>query len=217
MSRFDQVIRPFVTHEAGVLSGTLNDSMAVALGNALSDLRRYPLDRFPFLLPMALRSAMRMELEKRTLPDGWEITGNSKLMGQLMLSHNEMATDLRFLKERRGSRGTRLPHAGSSPSRRKAWSGDIALPMELPSSDEPRTTILWVWDRVTSHDSEIPGFAQRLVHTLAPGSFFRAVPCDLSIDLLPGGGIFDHLKFEGGDDDTDLFAVQIDEATGNEG
>lgn len=218
MSRFEDIIKPFITHQAGVLSGTLDDAMATALAQARDDSRRYPHEKFPHLLPMLLRCAVRMDLEKRYLPPGWELAGNPKLMGQLLLSNDEYAIDLRLLKERRRSMG--VPHAGRNPERQKAWSGDIALPGTFPAPAQPtRTTVLWVWDLLDlpdAEDNEALAFTQRLVHTIAPGSYGRRVPCDLSLDLRHGGGIFDNLEFKGGDDETDLFHVELDETIEDE-
>lgn len=193
------------------MSGPLNESMATAMGQSRADSRRYPHARFPHAMPMLLRCAMRLELEKAALPPGWELAGDSRLMGQLLLSHPNLAIDLRFLKERRNTYPGGVPVAGRNPARRRAWSADIPLPLHVNVVEPERTTILWVWDFAGKPDDEESGFSQRLVHTTAPGTYGRAVPCDLSIDLLPGGGIFDRLEFAGGDDETDFFHVHLDE------
>lgn len=215
-TRFDDEIRPVITHEAAVLSGTLNDSLAAALSHAKHDTKRYTYERFPFLMPMALRCAMRIELEAAELPTGWRLGGDSRLMGQLLLSNDEHCIDLRFLKERRRSYPGGVPPAGRNRARIAAYSSrETPLPglecNDLGTSEVERTTILWVWDLVGSLSEEHPAFAQRLVHTTAPGVYGRAVPCDLSLDLLPTGEIFDRLEFAGGEDDTDFFSVELDE------
>ena len=211
MSRFEQEIRPVITQEAAALSATLTESMATAMGQARVDSRRYSHKDFPHVMPLLLRCAMRMELEKYALPPGWELSGNPRLMGQLLLAQSELAMDLRFLKERRRTYSGGVPPAGRNPARRRAWSADIALPFQIDTNQPERTTILWVWDFDGEPHDEDTGFTQRLVHTLAPGTYGHAVPCDLSLDLLPGGGIFDRLKFAGGEDSTDFFHVQLDE------
>lgn len=216
MSRFDDEIRPIITHEAGVLSSTLNESLASALSYARADTRRYPPKKFPHAMPMMLRCAMRLELEGVALPAGWALGGDSRLMGQLLLTNEEHGIDLRFLKERRRSYPGGAPPAGRSPSRIAAWSNrDTPLPSlgrdDLEIVEKQRTTILWVWDLAGSLAEEHPAFTQRLVHPTAPGVYGRAVPCDLSLDLLPTGGIFDRLEFPGGDTDTDFFRVELDE------
>ena len=216
MSRFDEEIRPIITREAGVLSSTLTESLATSLAYARDDTRRYPPTKFPHAMPMMLRCAMRLELENVSLPDGWELSGDSRLMGQLMLSNKEHGIDLRFLKERRRTYPGGAPPAGRNPSRIAAWSNrDTPLPslgaQDFEVEEKQRTTILWVWDLVGSLAEEHPAFTQRLVHTTAPGAYGRAVPCDLSIDLLPAGGIFDRLEFAGGETDTDFFRVELDE------
>ncbi|MCK9824027.1 hypothetical protein NOCD_11080 [Nocardioides cavernae] len=217
MSWFDEEMRPIITHEAAVLSATLNESMAVAVAHARDDTRRYPPRQFPHAMPMMLRCAMRLELERCGLPNGWELNGDSRLMGQLLLSNEEHALDLRFLKERRRSYPGGVPSAGRNPARIAAWSSrDVPLPTlgasELDTPTErQRTTVLWVWDLGGPLSDEHPAFTQRLVHTTSPGVYGRAVPCDLSLDLLPAGGIFDRLEFAGGDTDTDFFHVELDE------
>jgi hypothetical protein len=217
LSRFTDEVRPIITHEAAVLAGTLNDSLATALFHAKAETQRYRPEKFPHAMPMMLRCAMRLELEQADLPHGWALSGDSRLMGQLLLSNEEHGIDLRFLKERRRSYPGGIPTAGRNPARRAAWSNrDTPLPT-LEGDDTftldgiERTTILWVWDLVGSLAEKHPAFRQRFVHTTAPGVYGRAVPCDLSLDLLPTGGIFDRLEFTGGELDTDFFSVELDE------
>lgn len=216
-NRFNDEIRPVITHEAAVLSGTLNDALAVALSHAKAETARYDFTRFPHLMPMNLRCGMRLELERVALPAGWELGGDSRLMGQLLLSNDEHGIDLRFLKERCRSYPGGIPTAGRNPARRAAWSNrDTPLPTledgdTFTAVEEERTTILWTWDLVGSLAQDPPAFRQRFVHTTAPGVYGRAVPCDLSLDLLPTGGIFDRLEFAGGESEHDFFSVELDE------
>lgn len=220
MSRFDDEIRPIITHEAAVLSGLLNDSLAAALYQAKSETKRYDFATFPFLMPMNLRCAMRLELEQAALPDGWAVGGNPRLMGQLFLSNEEHGIDLRFLKERRRTYPGGIAPAGRNPARIAAYSTRETpfpgLECDLDVPEIERTTILWVWDLAGSLADEHPAFTQRLVHTTAAGVYGRAVPCDLSLDLLPTGGIFDRLEFTGGDTETDFFHVELDETVEDE-
>jgi hypothetical protein len=136
-------------------------------------------------------------------------------MGQLLLTNEEHGIDLRFLKERRRTYPGGVPPAGRNRARIAAYSNrDTPLPTlddDFATGEKERTTILWVWDLVGSLAEEHPAFTQRLVHTTAPGVYGRAVPCDLSLDLLPTGGIFDRLEFVGGETETDFFRVELDE------
>lgn len=218
LSRFDREIRPVITDEAAALSATLHEAVAAGLAVARTSARPFPHEKFPHLLPMHVRCAVRMDLEQRALPRGWTPAGDSRLMGQLMLHNEDLRLDLRFLKERRRTYPGGVSPAGRNPTRQHAW----REPESLPFSDEdfaalaaiePVTTVLWVWDFEGEAEDPEGGFVQRLVHTIEPGVFGRAVPCDLSLDLLPGGGIFDRLAFAGGDHETDFFpdAVELGE------
>ncbi len=219
-NRFNDEIRPVITHEATVLSSTLNDALAAALGHAITETARYDLKKFPHLMPMNLRCGMRLELEKVALPTGWEVGGDSRLMGQLLLVNEEHGIDLRFLKERRRSYPGGIPIAGQNRARRAAWSNrDSPLPT-LEDGDaftiveREHTMILWTWDLVGTLAQDPPAFRQRFVHTTAPGVYGRGVPCDLSLDLLPSGGIFDRLEFTGGEAKHDFFStVELDETS----
>ena len=215
LSRFDREIRPVITDEAAALSATLHEAVAAGLALARTSARPFPHKKFPHLLPMNVRCAVRMDLEQRTLPRGWSLAGNSRLMGQLVLHNMDLGLDLRFLKERRRTYPGGVSPAGRNPTRQHAWREPEALPftdeeLEALTAVETVTTVLWVWDFDGEPEDLKGGFTQRLVHTVEPGAFGRAVPCDLSLDLLPGGKIFDRLAFTGGQHETDFFAATVE-------
>ena len=54
--------------------------------------------------------------------------------------------------------------------------------------------------------NEEAGFVMRVVHTIGTGSWGRATPIDLSVDLSPALGIEKHLRFNEEPQETDFFA-----------
>lgn len=213
---FGRDVRPQITAEAQRLAPHLHEGVAGGLGAARRRLAGLSHQSHPVLLPLVMRAEVRECLQARGLPEGWTITGESRLMEQLLLVHTEYRFTLRFLKERRRSYPGGIQPAGRNRARRDVWSSPT---LDLGPEFEPRVpdviTFLWVWDLQDPHDLD-GGFSQRLVHTVEPGVYGRAVPCDLSLELLPGGEIFDRLTFVGDPALTDLFAVEVDESQSDE-
>lgn len=222
LSRFDREIRPVMNQHAAALAGTLHDGMAHALSTARRNTVGLPHEEFPHLIPMHLRCSLRVDLRERALPGGWVVSGDSTKMGQLLLANDDLGVDLRFLKERRRTYPGGVPVAGPNKARRYAWGAFANYDSPLigldVSVDEPRerATILWLWDFDGPADLADSGFVQRLVHPIAPGVYGRAVPCDLSIDLMAGGQIYDRLKFAGDEEDTDFFNFELAETAEDE-
>jgi hypothetical protein len=217
---FETDIKPLVTAEAAVLSATLHECLALAIADGRTRNKGIPHDRFPFQLPMSVRCSLRLHLEARDLPQGWQVAGEPRQMGQLLLEQPDLGLQWRFLKERRSGYPGGVPIAGRNPKRRQVWSSDeldlrLPQPSEVPGPPQ-MTTQLWVWDFDGAPDNPKTGFTQRLVHTLEPGVYGRAVPCDLSLDLLPQGGILDRLTFQGTDENTDFFSVELAETANDE-
>ncbi len=69
--------------------------------------------------------------------------------------------------------------------------------------------LLLLWDFLDTR--KLDQFTLRIVHTLAPGVYGKAVPCDLIVDVRDGGTIFSHLRFPGSPEDDDFFIVEIAE------
>jgi hypothetical protein len=198
--------------QARALGPVLHAGMATALVSSRK--RQFGLDytKYPHLLPLMLRCALREHLETEALPPGWAVGGDPRLMGQLTLEHAELKLDMRFLKERRRTYPGGVPVAGRNPARRERWINqplDIEMPGASPAAAP--LSLLLLWDFV---DGDLDEFSLRIVHTLAPGVYGAKVSCDLILDVQVGGSIFARLTFAGDAEDGDLFAdttIEIDE------
>jgi hypothetical protein len=69
--------------------------------------------------------------------------------------------------------------------------------------------LLLCWDFASRESRD--EFRLRIVHTVAPGTYGDAVPCDLILDVEDGGSIFSRLKFTGSEEDDDFFKIEISE------
>lgn len=202
---FRDDIRPVITAEAETLSPLLHECVAESLAASRRMVAGFDYSEHPVLLPMVLRAEVRERLKNRALPVGWGIGGDSRLMEQLKLTHAKHKFELRFLKERRRTYPGGIPTAGHNQSRRRVWrQQELDLRVSAGFAEQTPVTFLLVWDLKNPKDLD-EGFTLRVVHTMEPGTYGRAVACDLSLDLLPGGGIFDRLVFVGDEEDTDLF------------
>lgn len=203
--------RDTVEIQARVLGPVLHAGMATSLAAARRRVAGLSHDQHPHLLPLIIRAEFREYLERETVPSGWQIGGNSRLMGQLALKHPELGMEMRFLKERRRSYPGGVPTAGSNASRRRHWAQD-PLDFFWPVLAEPAfdpVNLLLCWDFASSESQD--EFRLRIVHTLAPGTYGSAVPCDLVLDVESGGSIFSRLRFTGSEDHQDFFKIDISE------
>lgn len=210
---FQDTVRPFVTAQTALLAPILYDSVSLGIDGALTRMRGRDLTRYPSQFSGLVRMDVREDLEVRDLPAGWTIGGNPRLMAQLLLVNAEHNLVLRFLKENRANAGG-VPHAGSSKARRDVWSRrDMPLDYDFgahdPDASEP-TTFLLLWAPIDRTNLDF-GFTLRVVHTIEAGDHVRGVTCDMEIELLQGGAIFNHLKFTGADEAGDLFQIDIAE------
>lgn len=215
---FQDEVRPFITAQTALLAPTLYDSVSLGIDGALTRMRGRDLTKYPAQFSGLVRMDVREDLEMRDLPDGWNVGGDPRLMAQLLLVNQEHNLVLRFLKENRANAG-RVPHAGSSKARRDVWSRrDMPLDYDFgahdPDSGEP-TTFLLLWAPVDRTNLDL-GFTLRVVHTIEAGDYARGVTCDMEIELLQGGAIFDHLEFTGADEAGDLFQIDIAEENDDE-
>lgn len=211
--------RPLIATETALLAPTLYDAVALGLDGARNRMRGLDLAKYPAPFSGLVRVEVREELEARALPDGWSVGGDPRQMGQLLLEHKEHNLVLRFLKENRANAGG-VPHAGLNKSRRDTWSRrdtPLDLALGVGRSEEPAepTTCLLLWGPVHPHDLDL-GFTLRVVRTVEPGTHLRGVTCDMEIELLQGGEIFDRLEFVGDDEASDLFQVDIAEENDDE-
>lgn len=197
--------------QAQALGPVLHAGVAVALSAARQRMRGLDHGKYPHLLPLTLRAEFREYLGGEALPNNWCIGGDSRAMGQLLLLQPELGMQMRFVKERRRAYPGGVPAAGRNPARRQLWTQD---PLDLEISGVPKHLIdpvhlLLCWD--FARHGGLDEFRIRIVHTLAPGSYGAAVPCDLILDVEDGGSIYSRLKFAGSEDEEDFFKVEISE------
>jgi hypothetical protein len=220
MSRED--VRRVIEVQAEALGPVLHAGVATAL--AAGHKRRAGLDhsKYPHLLPFIMRAELREFLDENSLPNDWIIDGDPRKMGQLLLRNTDLNLETRFLKERRTSYPNGVPTAGGNQARRKVWA-DLPLDLDLLSlaaDSKARRRVgpiqlLLLWDFLSPEALE--EFTLRIVHTISPGVYGEAVPCDLVLDVKDGGEIFKRLEFNGSLDDHDFFGVEIDEGEGESG
>lgn len=203
--------RAAIETQAKALGLPLHAGMATSLAAARKRTTGLAHERHPHLLPLTMRAEFREHLEREAMPNGWQVGGDSRLMGQLLLQNAEMGMEMRFVKERRRSYPGGVPTAGKNHARRARWTQeplDFVVP-GAPSSMIQSTNLLLCWDFPSSRN--LDEFCLRIVHTLAPGTYGTAVPCDLILEVGDGGSIFTRLKFSGSDEDEDFFKVEISE------
>lgn len=203
--------RAAIETQAQALGPVLHAGIAVSLTAAGQRMRGLAHDRYPHLLPLTMRAEFREVLEREAIPNDWIVGGDSRAMGQLLLQQPDLGMEMRFVKERRRSYPGGVPTAGKNFARRQRWSQD-PLDFEIAGASKSvvnPVNLLLCWDFVCRES--LDGFRLRIVHTLAPGTYGAAVPCDLILDVEDGGSIFSRLKFAGSDDDEDFFKVEISE------
>lgn len=210
-------IRPLVAVETARLAPTLYEAMSLGISGARKRMKGIDLSKYPAQFSGLVRMGVREDLEARSLPSGWSITGDPRQMAQLILVNEEHTLQFRFLKENRGNRGG-VPHAGQNKARRDEWAhrenqlmldlGDLVARRPAPLLPEDSATFLLLWAPADPLDLD-KGFTLRVVHTVEPGEHQRGVTCDMEIELLQGGEIFDRLEFAGSDEAGDLFQVEI--------
>ncbi|HEY8722168.1 hypothetical protein [Pengzhenrongella sp.] len=199
------VLRQAVQFQATKLGPRLFEGMSYATADA--DRRVHGLDhtKYPHLRPLLTRSLLREYLESNGLPTGWRLEGNPALMGQLMLASPENQMIMRFLKERRRAYPGGVPVAGSSTARQQYWDLDGG------GRSDWEANLLLLWDYIPVVDG-IWGFTLRIVNTIESGIFGREVRCDLNLDVVGGGEIFDNLEWQGDEQEQSFFNVEVDPA-----
>jgi hypothetical protein len=202
---FSDSERSTILTETKRLAPRLYEVVAVGLAKSRSRLSNIDHREHPVLLPLLLRADMRLLLEREGLPEGWEVGGDSRLMEELLFINRDLGLEQRFVKERRRTYPGGIRPAGHSKASRRYYTNptlDLGPNYELPA---PTTvSLLTAWDLVDASDIDL-GFTLRIVHPLEPGVYGRAVKSDLSIDLLPGGEIFDNREFLGSPDLGNIF------------
>jgi hypothetical protein len=217
-------IRPLVAAETERLAPTLYEAVSGGVDGARTRLRGIDLAKYPAQFSGLVRMEVREDLESRSLPPGWSIAGDPRQMAQLVLINEEHDLQFRFLKENRANSGG-VPHAGHNRARRDAWSqrstqmafdfGELGTRQHVRLLGADPVAFLLLWSPVDPADLD-KGFTLRVVHTVEPGAHRRGVTCDMEIELLQGGEIFDRLKFAGADEADDLFEVVIEKENDDE-
>lgn len=210
--------RQIIEVQAQALGAVLHAGVATSLAASLSRNKGLRHEKYPHLMPLTMRAEMREYLESNPLLNGWEVGGDSRKMGQLLLTNTDLDLEMRFLKERRRTYPGGVPTAGNNQARRQQWTSeplDLRLPEPASVTDADPVRLLLLWDFLDAQT--LDQFALRIVHTLAPGLHGHAVPCDLIVDVNDGGSIFSHLKFPGSPEDDDFFMVEIAEEENESG
>lgn len=201
-------IRRVIEVQAGALGPVLHAGVATSLAGALSRNKGLKHPKYPHLMPLTMRAEMREYLEANPMPNDWEVEGDPRKMGQLLLVHPHLNMEMQFLKERRRSYPGGVPTAGKNKGRRQRWFNDpldldLTEPAHVDGPDPVRLLLLWDFLDAEALDQ----FGLRIVHPLEPGVYGRAVPCDLILDVNDGGEIFKSLEFTGSPDEDDLFGL----------
>lgn len=211
-------IRQAIEVQAGALGPVLHAGVATSLAGALKRNQGLKHAKYPHLMPLTMRAEMREYLEANPMVNDWKVDGDSRKMGQLLLAQKDLNLEMRFLKERRRSHPGGVPVAGKNKARRDVWA-DVPLDFALLAAAAPKSEpvrLLLLWDFLNAQT--LDQFTLRIVHTLAPGVYGKAVPCDLILDVNDGGEIFKRLEFTGSPDDDDLFGlVDVDEEENESG
>ncbi len=193
-----------------VIAPQLTEVMAVGVAESERRCAGIKHNIHPYLRPSMMRAIVHGELVTRMLPEGWDVVGKSRQNGQILLACPDMS--FRFLKE-----NIRLHPGGTPPAghniARKAYYRNPLLEANLFSGDEGipepiRAIILWDW---IDRDDRDRGVTSRVVHTIGEGSWGSAVPCDLSLPVVNETGFYEHLQFDGDDEDVDFFQASISE------
>ena len=197
-------VRALIRAEARRLSPSLHEIVADGLTRSSKRLSGINRKEHPVLLPLLLRADIRGILNERTLPEGWEFTGDPKLMEQLHFVNRALGIQQKFAKERRRTYPGGIRPAGHTHAGRRFYANPtFDLGPEFESPRPATINLVLAWDLIGEEVEH--GFTLRIAHPIDPGVYGRAVPTDLSIDLLPGGEIFDKQEFAGSADLGNIF------------
>jgi hypothetical protein len=87
---------------------------------------------------------MRKSLESSLMPDGWQVGGDSRIMGQFHLVHGEHDLEMRFLKERRRTNRGGVPGQGrTAPDARGGPPYHWTSTSPSPRRSGPCLSLLW--------------------------------------------------------------------------
>lgn len=219
-------IRTLILNRVRAIAPVLDEAMAAAMVRAEERAKGFEHGRFPHTRPLTIRQDARLVLEGVPLPDEWQVRGDSRKMGQLVLHDGITGMNLRFLKAPY-TQSDRIPHAGHNNARRVAWTQARLHPLlpgfrrsglaEVPALADETFLLIWAY---LDPNRRMDGYDLRIVHPLEPGRFGARTLCDLDLTI-PRGGILgeENLRFVGVGDDEDLFGFDLadeDDLTGSE-
>lgn len=212
-----EAVAQLVLDRVALITPALDEAMSVAILQAETRAQGFDHQRFPHTRPLSIRQDVRLALEESTLPGGWEIGGDPRKMGQLLLLDRETGMTIRFLKAPY-SQPDQIPLAGSNRARRKTWTGrpiQALLPglgqqgsLTGTTSFEGETfLVLWAYLDAAHREA---GYVLRIVHTRGPGKPGKSTPCDLDL-VVPRGGLINEedLQFIPSDQDEELFTFDM--------
>lgn len=215
-------IRSLLLARMQVIAPALDEAMAHAILRAEDRARGFEHGRFPHSRPLTIRQDVRLALEVDELPGGWEVAGDPRKMGQLILQDCDTGISLRFLKAPY-TQPDRIPHAGGNAARRTAWAQQpipgLSRVGGLSAEGIRGASFLLIWAYLDAC-RRTDGYDLRVVHPLEPGRFGSATQCDLDLTI-PRGGILgeENLRFVGLDSEEDLFSFGLadeEDETGSE-
>ena len=198
----DDVTRRIITREANSLGPLLYDHLDIAIAATRSTLKVSEW-KYPHLHSAHRRAILREGLEIAELPGGWQVSGNSRFNGQLILSEPTLGASLRFLADSY-SNTDGIPHAGHTIARQRAWT-DVSVPLFHMRDLAPEHRDLLLLINARSSEPSM-----RIVHPLAPGRFSGTVPCDFQIKLARDTAEMADSPFAGSDEYENLFDLELD-------
>ena len=189
-------VRALIRAEARRLAPSLHEVVADGLTRSSKRLMGINRKDHPVLLPLLLRADIRGILDDKALPEGWEVAGDPRLMEQLHFVNRALGIEQKFAKERRRTYPGGIRPAGHTRASHRFYANpSFDLGPEFEIAPPATINLVLAWDLIGEEVED--GFTLRIAHPIAPGIYGRAVPTDLSIDLLPGGEIFDKQEFAG--------------------
>lgn len=196
-------MRERIASAVNALTPTIWDAQSQAIADAYRRCKGLPHSTYPSLRPVMVRPCFReLLLEEGRLPEGWQITGDPAKMVEIYIQNQGLR--LRYLKERRTTYPGGVPAAGHSQARRAYWAPTLFDP-ERSDIDDEIMNLLLLWD-MRGTNIEEDGFVMRVVHTVGAGTWGRATPIDLSVELSPEIGVEKYLRFEADPQETDFYA-----------
>ncbi len=205
------MIRPDVEtmNETRARCNAVGDYLALSLFEAFADAvvsaeatmaarRRSKKYKYNGLFSYLVRVDVREHFIEFDLPEGWELSGNPELSGQLKLREEKSGSEIRVLKRSQVTKNG-VPHAGTNRSRRQRWRerspytlfAAMGLNWAAKSKISQHDELLLLW----GYDSD-NGLSLRLVHPVEPGQFGGTVKYDYSYDLVIDGTLHEGRRFD---------------------